>query len=144
MSAETAMGILGIVITTVIAVYAILDARKLVRKNLKMQRDIAYLRVKNDLVWEFIDPTDSAYSVQIAKGLHEFGILAQALNPDWTEEAIRKAVENESLQFAEELVNSGRAKWKNDFDLEKVRHEIRSWQAEKNVEKVKKMMGSQA
>src|SRR5271170_272981 len=115
MSAETVIGIVGIVLTTIIAIYAILDARKLVKQNLKMQRDIAYLRVKNDLVWEFIDPTNVAYSVQIAKGLHEFGILAQALNPEWTDEAIRTAVEQESLRFAEELVNSGKARWTKSF-----------------------------
>jgi hypothetical protein len=140
MSFETLIGIAGIVLTTAIAIYAILDVRKLMRQNLKMQRDIAYLRVKNDLVWEFIEPTNLAYSVQIAKGLHEFGILAQALNPEWTEEAIRRAAENEALQFAEELVSNGSARWKEDFDLEKVRHEIRSWQAEKSVEKVKTLL----
>jgi hypothetical protein len=103
--------------------------------------DLAYLTVKNDLVWEFIDPTESAYTPEIAKGLHKFGLLAQALNPEWTADAIKTAVEKEALEFAEELVNGGRATWKKDFDLEKVHKAIGGWRAEKNVDRAKKIVG---
>lgn len=141
MTADLIVGVLGIVITTAIAVYAIWDVRRETKKTLKIQRDLAYLTVKNDLVWEFIDPTESAYTREIAKGLHEFGFLAQALNPEWTADTIKTAVEKEALEFAEELVNGGRATWKKEFDLEKVRKAIGGWQAEKNVERAKKIVG---
>ncbi len=141
MSSETIIGIIGIVITTAIAIFAILDARRLVKESIDIDRKLAYLKVKNDLVWEFIDPTESAYSPQIAKGLHVFGFLSQELNPKVSHEAIKESVEKESLQFAEELVNSGRAQWQKDLDSEKVRHEIKSWQAAKNVAKVNQMIG---
>lgn len=108
---------------------------------LKLGRGLAYLKIKNDMVWEFLVPTESAYTPEIAKGLHEFGLLAQALNPGLTPDTIKSVVENEALEFAEELVRSGRATWKSDFDLEKVRKAIGDWRTEKNAERVKKMMG---
>lgn len=141
MGAEMLVGIIGIVLTTAIAIYAILDARNLVKRNLKLERDLVYLRLKNDLVWGFVDSTEEAYSVEIAKGFHDFGLLAQALNPGWTEDDMKTAVEKESLQFAEELVRSGKATWKKDFDLDRVRKAISAWKAEKNVERVKTIMG---
>ncbi len=141
MSTEMIVGIAGIVITTVIAVYAINDVRREAKKIVKIGRDLAYLKIKNEIVWEFIDPTESAYTSEIAKGLHEFGFLSQVLNPEWTPDAVKAAVEKEALVFAEELVASGRATWKKDLDSEKVRKLISAWKAEKNVERVKKIMG---
>ena len=81
------------------------------------------------------------HTPEMAKGLHEFGLLAQALNPELTPDTIKSAVENESLEFAEELVKSGRATWKSELDLERVREAIGSWRTEKNVERVKKITG---
>src|ERR1700693_3480019 len=138
MSGETigiVIGIAGIIITTAIAIYAMLDARNEVRKVIKIGRDLAYLKVKNDLTWEFIDPTESAYSVQIAKGLHDFWVLVQALDPNQTTETIRGVVEKEALEFAEELVKPGRATWKKGLSAEKARTQINIWRAEKNGER---------
>jgi hypothetical protein len=141
MKAEMLVGIAGIVITTAIAIYAILDARNQAKKTLKIWRDLAYLKVKNDLVWEFIDPTESAYTSEIAKGLHEFGYLAKAMNPELSDDAIKAGVEKEALEFAEELVNGGRGKWKKDLNLDSVRKAISGWRAEKNVERAKQILG---
>jgi len=43
----------------------------------------------------------------MAKGLHEFGFLARAVNPQWTPDTIKTTVEKEAREVAEELVNSG-------------------------------------
>ena len=128
------------VLTTGVAIYALWDARGQVKKMIKLERDLAYLKIKNDMVWEFIDPTENTHSSQIAKGLHEFGLLAQALKPQWSPETIKSAVENEALEFAEELVKTGRASWKAGLDLQKVRRAIDHWQADKSVERVKRIM----
>jgi hypothetical protein len=141
MSVELIVAVFGILLTTAFAIYAINDVRREVKKVIKLGRDLAYLRVKNDVAWEFIDPTDDAFTPKIGLGLNEFGLLAQALNPDWTDEHIKTSVENESLQFAEKLVENNIATWKKDCDAEKVRSVIKSWQAEKNIERVKIMMG---
>jgi len=135
MTPESLIGILGILIATGFSVYAIQDVQTKVTKVIKVGRDLAYLRVKNDLVWEFVDPTDSAYSVQIAKGLHEFGFLAQELDSEQTPETIQATVEKNSLEFADELVKNGKAAWKKGLNLEKAREQMNIWQAEKSVEK---------
>lgn len=140
MSTDVIVALTSTVLTTVIAVYAICDTRKEAKKMIKLGRDLAYLKIKNDMTWAFIDPTESAHSPQIAKGLHEFGLLAQALDPGWTSDAIKSAVENEALEFAEELVRAGRATWKAGLDSERVRMAIEGWRSEKNVERVKKLM----
>jgi len=141
MSTEVVVALASTVLATAVAIYAICDVRNEAKKMLKLGRGLAYLKIKNDMVWEFLVPTESAYTPEIAKGLHEFGLLAQALNPGLTPDTIKSVVENEALEFAEELVRSGRATWKSDFDLEKVRKAIGDWRTEKNAERVKKMMG---
>ena len=141
MSLESLIGILGILLATAISVYAIGDVQNKATRIIQVGRDLAYLRVKNDLVWEFVDPTDSAYSVQIAKGLHEFGFLAQELDSEQTPETVRATVEKNSLEFADELVKNGKATWKKGLNLEKAREQINIWQAEKNLERAKKMLG---
>ncbi len=141
MSTDVVVALASTVLMTAVAIYAICDVRNEAKKMLKLGRNLAYLKIKNDMVWEFIEPTESAHTPEIAKGLHEFGLLAQALNPELTPDTIKSAVENEALEFAEELVKSGRATWKSDLDLERVRKAIGSWRTEKNVERVKKITG---
>lgn len=141
MSTSLVVDLATTVLTTGVAVYAIWDTRKAAKKMIQLRRDLAYLKIKNDMAWEFIDPTEMAHSPQIAKGLHGFGLLAQALNPECTPETIKSAVENEALEFAEELVNAGRAAWKAGLDPERVRQANNGWRTEKNLERVKRMMG---
>lgn len=141
MSTDVVIALASTVFTTAVAIYAICDVRNEAKKMLKLGRDLAYLKIKNGIVWEFIEPTESAHTPEIAKGLHEFGLLAQALNPELTPDAMKSAVENEALEFAEELVKSGRATWKSGLDLERVQKAIGSWRAEKLVERAKKITG---
>ena len=142
MSAEFVADILGIVITTVIAVYAILDVRKEAKRIVKLARDIAWLNLKNDMTWMFVDATGTGYPVEIAKQLHEFQLLYEALAPGVDPEDLRIAVENEALEFAEELVNKQVAVWKSGFDIEKVKSKIASWKADKGKEEVRKLIHS--
>ncbi|MGH9765549.1 MAG: hypothetical protein ACREDR_40910 [Blastocatellia bacterium] len=59
------------------------------------------------------------------------GLLAQALNPELTPDIRKSAVENEPLEFGEELVKSGRAIWKSDIHLKSVRKAIDGWRTER-------------
>jgi hypothetical protein len=126
------LGILGIVITAAIAIYAILDARGQVKKSTELQRNIAYLRLKDDLMWMFVDPTDGTYPSAIAKAFHEFDLFAKALNPNVKSEVLKEAVENEALEFAAELVNKGTAVWKEELNLDAVNEKLSKWRADKN------------
>src|SRR5260370_9179219 len=106
MNTDVVVAMAGTVLTTAVAIYAICDVRNKAKKIVSLGRDLAYLKIKNDLVWEFIEPTEAAYTLEIAKGLHDFGLLAQAANPAATPATIKPAVQTEALEFAEAPVNS--------------------------------------
>jgi hypothetical protein len=133
MDAGTIWGILGIVGTAAFGIWAINDARKLVKKSVELQRNLAWRRVENELVWEFVDPTEKGYSREIVKALEEFTLLSKELDPRKRPEALKEAAEKEALAFAERLVANGYATWKRDFDRERLAQALSEWRAEKNA-----------
>lgn len=141
MSIDVVIAAVGIVLTVGIAIYAILDVRNEARKMLTLGRDLAYLSVKHDMLWEFIEPTERANPPALAKSLETFAFLAKKVNPQWTDENIKSAVQNEALEFAEELVSRGSARWKSGFDPARVRKVIAEWQVDKTSERAKKILG---
>lgn len=141
MDAGSIIGFLGILITTGIAIYAILDVRKQVNGLLVVERNLAYAKILNDMSWLFVDPTDKAHSVEIAKGLEEFCLLAQVINPKRAIGVHKETVEREALSLAKDLVENGAANWKSDLDLEKVKEALHGWQTEKNAVRIHKIFG---
>jgi hypothetical protein len=141
MDVGSIIGILGIFITTGIAVYAILDVRKQVKGLLVVERNLAYAKILNDMSWLFVDPTDKAHSVEIAKGLEEFCLLAEVITPKRALGVHKETVEREALSLAKDLVENGAATWKSDLDLEKVKEELHGWQTEKNAVRIHKIFG---
>ena len=141
MDSGSVIGIVGIIITTGIAVYAVLDVRKQVKGLLVVERNLAYAKILNDMAWLFVDPTDKANSVEMAKELEEFCLLAQAITPERALSVHKETVEREALSLAKELVENGAATWKSDLDLEKVKQELHGWQTEKNAVRINKIFG---
>lgn len=137
------IGIVGTVITTIIAVYAIRDVRERVRVLISLERKRIYTRVRNDLVWLFIEPTEHAYPPEIARGFEEFAVVSQALNPKHTPELTKYAVENETLMFAEKLVNGGLAKWKAGWNEQEVKKTIHNWQTAINANRMDNILGKE-
>jgi hypothetical protein len=121
------IGIVGIVITTIIAVYAIIDAREQVNGLISVERKRVFTRTRNDMVWLFVDPTELAHTPEIAKGLEEFNLISAALDPKWTPDLTQSVVNNEALVFAEKLVSEGYATWKPGWDMEKLKQTIHNW-----------------
>jgi hypothetical protein len=119
-----------------IAIYAIRDTRKQAFKMILLDRNRFYARIRNDMAWLFIDPTDYARKSEIAKGLEEFCITAQEAEPKWTIEDLKGAVENEALHFAATLVKSGYATWKAELDVAAVEQRLLEWQTDKNRERI--------
>jgi hypothetical protein len=136
-----ALSIIGTIATTVVAVYAIRDARNLVKKSTELQRNISYLRLKNDLMWMFVDPTEGTYSSEIAKGFHDFDVFAKALNPTVKSEHLKEATENEALQSAADLVAAGMFVWKKELNLDAVNKKLAQWAADKSKVKVARLLG---
>jgi hypothetical protein len=135
------LSIIGTIVTTVVAVYAIRDARNLVKKGTELQRNISYLRLRNDLMWMFVDPTEDTYPSEIAKGFHDFDVLAKALNPKVKSEHLKEAAENEALQSAADLVAAGTFVWKQEIDVEEVNKRLAKWKADKSKVKVARLLG---
>lgn len=127
MDTGSIIGIVGIVITTIIAVYAICDVRGRVKGLINLERKRVFVRTRNDMVWLFVNPTELAHSAEIAKGLEEFNVISAALDPKQTAELTNSVVNNEALVFAEKLVNEGYATWKPGWDMEKLRQTIHDW-----------------
>jgi len=141
MDAGTIVGIIGIVITTAIAVYAIQDVRKEVRKLILIDRNISFNHIVQDFAWLFVEPTGTGHTVEIAKGIEKFCMLANVLGSAKSAKSSKSIIEHEALATARELVASGCAKWKDDWDLEAVEKAVREWQNEKNAARVAKIFG---
>jgi len=59
-----------------LAIYAIKDVRRLVRRYvIESQRDLVYIEAINRLCWEFIIPTKTVYSPEMAVLFHKFDTL---------------------------------------------------------------------
>lgn len=127
MDTGSIIGIVGIVITAVIAVYAMRDVREQVKGLITLERNRAFVKVRNDMVWLFVEPTECAHSVEIAKGLEEFNVTSVALDPKQSAEHTNSVVNNAALVFAEKLVKTGYATWKPGWDMDKVTRAIDGW-----------------
>lgn len=131
MSTELILAWIGIFIALVgvgLSAWAAWDARKQVKRMICLERKRVSTHVRNDMVWLFVDATPLSHSPEIAKGLEEFALLSRELNPAHTPELTTNAVNQESLKFADKLVNNGFAVWKPDWDINKLKQELDKWQ----------------
>jgi hypothetical protein len=146
MSTELIVGWVALLIAVIgvaVSLWAIWDVRKQVKELITLDRKLLYTRLRNDLVWQFVEPIQSVHPKEIAKGLEEFAVISQALNPAHTAEVTKHAVENETLVFAKKLVDSGYAQFKPEWDEKKIREMIRSWQNSINANRVAEILGEQ-
>lgn len=140
MSPDTIISIVSTVLTTVVAIYAILDSRRLVKNNLQIQRNLAYRKLNNDLVWTVVEPVQDVYPSEIVKAFYDFDLLARELKPKWNPKPLKEAVENEALQSAHDMVQTGKFIWKKDVDVEEVKKMLDRWNADKNKVKVARLL----
>ena len=128
-------------LTLAVAIYAIRDSRKQIHEMILLERNRAYLKVRTDMMWLYLDRTEESHTPEIAKGLEEFCITAQSLKPEWTVADLKDAVENESLSGAKLLVTSGHATWKREVKLAEVEKKLLLWQSHKNRERIHQLFG---
>jgi hypothetical protein len=124
-----------------VAVYAIRDGRKQASDARFLERNRVYAKTRDDMAWQYIDPTKNAQESHIARELEEFCILAQAAEPGkWTIEVLKDALENESLRYASMLVEGDYGVWKPDLIPEKVKKKLEAWQTDLNREKIQNLL----
>jgi hypothetical protein len=126
------------VIALALTVYAVYDARKMVRRALELQRNLSYTEALNQLVYDFVE--QSAGSLEWTH-LHKFVIFQRELEPTRTLDSSQLAATYEALWVANELVTKGMASWRPDIDVDKVRDELKKWQNEKNNARMKLIFG---
>jgi len=144
---DTVLGLVATlvaVVALVVSLYGVKDFRNQIEGLLRVERNRAYTKVLNDMVWEFVEPTEKAHKVEIAKGMHEFCTLAEVLDPKRTVDISQTTVNNEALWMASELVKNGSATWKGDYDVEKVKQVLHSWQTEKNAVHIQSLFGKKS
>jgi hypothetical protein len=140
------IGVAGLAVALIalwVAVYGILDVRKLVRGLVTMERNRAHTQILHLLAWEFVDQTDKAISADIAQKMQEFALLAQAVDKDLTLDAAQELANQAALTYAQMLVDNGYGKWKTDMDPDRARALLEKWRADKNAVRVAKMLGKQ-
>jgi hypothetical protein len=146
MSTEAVLAGAGLLVALVgvaIGLWALFDLRAEVKKLINLERKRIYTRVRNDLVWQFVEPLGSAQSPEIAKGLEEFAVISQALSPEHTADLTKHAVENETLVFAKKLVDGGYAKFRPSYDEAKIKEAIQNWQKSINANRMTEILGQE-
>ena len=129
------VSIVGVVISILgvgISVCAVLDVRDQVKRLIKLERKRVFIRVRSDMVWQFVNATPQSHTSEIAKGLEEFSVLSKELDRSQTSEHTTDAVNKESLRYADNLVKGNYATWKPDWNMKKVQEELDKWQAANN------------
>lgn len=126
------VGIIGVIVS----VLAVLDVRHQVTRLIQLERKRVFTRIRNDMVWSFVDATEQSHTPEIAKGLEEFALLSMELDTEHTPDLTNNAVNHESLKFADELVSKGYAVWKPGWDKNKVKQELESWQKAINANRL--------
>lgn len=125
--------VIGIVALCV-SVWAVFDVRDQFHKALELQRNLAYTEALNDLIFDFVQP--STPGLQWTP-LHKLVIIGSALNPEQDGDAFDTAARYGALWLADQMVKSGRAVWKQDFDPNKVGAELKKWSNAKNEARMK-------
>ena len=79
--------------------------------------------------------------MKIAKGIEEFAVVSQAYDPSYTADLSKEAINNESLVFADKLVNAGYATWKQGWNMNEVRKTLHNWQTSINANRLRNILG---
>jgi hypothetical protein len=139
------VGLAGLIVglaALFVAIYGIRDVRNQVRLLVELQRDLAFSRVLQRMVWRFVDPTKDASEAQAGlEEMQQFTMLARATEPDMTLDSVQESASKEVLSMAKEMVSRGLATWKPNMDEDAIREIVKSWQSEKNSELLKRMFG---
>src|SRR6266852_9805982 len=84
-----------------IAIYGIRDVREQVRLLVGLQRNLAFSRLLNKMVWRFVDPTkDTSQETTVAE-MQQYTMLARLLEPNKTLNSVQEAASKDVLSLAE-------------------------------------------
>jgi hypothetical protein len=130
------------VIALLVSIYAIIDNKAIASRAVFLARDQAFTKIRNNMVWEYIDPTPDAHRMDIANDSEQFGAMAKAAEPGkWTDAIIKEVIDSTSLHYASALVAAGLGKWKPKFSMEAIDKKLHEWQTSQNRERINTLLG---
>jgi hypothetical protein len=131
------------IIGLIVSLCAVFDVRAQVKRLIQLERKRVFTRTRNDMVWQFVEPTELSHTPEIAKGLEEFSVLSMTLDEQQTPDLTNHALNNEALMFAEKLVENGFAVWQPEWDRDKLAAALRQWQSTINSNRLRNILGEE-
>src|SRR6267378_133273 len=135
------LGLAGLfvgLVALIVAVYGIRDVREQVRFLVTLERNRVFAKVIHTMVWRVVERVGDAERFQSSSDMHEFTMLARALDPKQTLDSAQDYANKEMLALAQDMVSHGLAKWRDDIDENSVSEILKEWQNDKNAAALKK------
>jgi hypothetical protein len=118
------VGLAGLIvglIALVVAIYGIRDVREQVKFLVTLERNRLYAKVIHSNVWRVVERTSDVERFQSSSDMHEFTMVACALDPKQTLDSAQDYANKETLVLAQDMVSRGLARWRDDIDENSVR-----------------------
>lgn len=138
------LGLTGLIVGLIalfVAIYGIRDVREQVRVLMTLERNRLFAKVIHTMVWRVVERTSDVERFQTSSDMHEFRILARALDSKQTLDSAQDYANKETLVLAQDMVTQGLAKWRDDIDENSVSDIVKEWQNEKNAAALRKIFG---
>jgi len=138
------LGLSGLIVglaALVVAFYGIRDVREQVKFLVTLERNRLFAKVIHSMVWRVVDRTSDVERFQTSSDMHEFTMLARALDPKQTLDSAQDYANKETLVLAQDMVSQGLAKWRDDIDENNVNEIVKEWQNDKNAAALRKIFG---
>jgi hypothetical protein len=138
------VGLAGLVVgllALLVAIYGIRDVREQVNFLVTLERNRVFAKVIHTKVWDYVERVGDAELFQSSGDMHEFTMLARALDPKQTLNSAQEYANKDTLALAQDMVRHGLAKWRDEIDENKVIEILKEWQNDKNAAALKKIFG---
>jgi hypothetical protein len=138
------VGLAGLVVgvmALLVAVYGIRDVREQVKFLVTLERNRLFAKVIHTMALRVVERVGDAERFQSSSDMHEFTMLARALDPKQTLASAQDYANKETLVLAQDMVHHGLAKWRDDIDENRVSEIIKEWQNDKNAAVLRNIFG---
>jgi hypothetical protein len=93
-------GLVAALIALLVAVYGIRDVREQVKYLVTLERNRLFAKVIHTMVWRVVERIGDAERFQSSSDMHEFTMLARALDPKQTLDSAQNYANKETLTLA--------------------------------------------
>jgi hypothetical protein len=138
------VGLAGLIVGLIalgVVIYGIWDVREQVKFLVTLERNRVFAKVIHTMVWRVVERTVDVERFESSSDMHEFTMLARALDSKQTLNSAQEYANKETLALAKEMVNRGLAKWRDDIDENKVSEILKDRQNDKNAAALRKIFG---